>query len=76
MYTAKIFTNGGSQAVRLPKEYQFATGEVLVNRVGDVVMLFPPDRGWDIMAQSLDQFTPDFMAERDQPRVAEEREPL
>jgi antitoxin VapB len=76
MYTAKIFTNGGSQAVRLPKEYQFSSNEVLVNRVGDVVMLFPPDRGWDIMEESLKHFTPDFMAERDQPSAAEERDPF
>ncbi len=66
MYTAKVFANGGSQAVRLPKEYQFSTDEVIVNKVGDVVMLFPPDRGWDIMEESLKHFTPDFMAERGQ----------
>jgi antitoxin VapB len=76
MKTAKIFTNGGSQAVRLPKEYQFSTDEVCVNRIGDMVVLFPKEKGWDIMAQSLEHFTPDFMADRDQPRVAEERDPL
>ena len=74
MYTAKVFANGGSQAVRLPKEYQFSTDEVIVNKVGDVVMLFPPDRGWDIMEESLKHFTPDFIAERDQPPAPEERE--
>lgn len=76
MYTAKVFANGGSQAVRLPKEYQFASGEVIVNKIGDVVMLFPPDRGWDIMEESLAHFTPDFMAERNQPPAAEERDPF
>jgi len=76
MYTAKIFTNGGSQAVRLPKEYQFSTKEVCVNRVGDLVMLYPKDKGWEILEQSLEQFTPDFMAERDQPPQADERDLL
>jgi len=76
MYTAKIFTNGGSQAVRLPKEYQFAASEVCVNRIGDMVVLFPKEKGWDILEQSLEQFPEDFMAERDQGGPVEERESL
>ena len=76
MYTAKIFTNGGSQAVRLPKEYQFATSEVCVNRIGDMVVLYPKEKGWDILEQSLEQFPEDFMAERDQGGPVEERESL
>ena len=76
MNTAKVFPNGGSQAVRLPKEYQFATDEVYVNKVGGVVMLFPRDKGWEILVQSLDHFTEDFMAERDQGEAAEDRTAL
>ncbi len=34
MMTAKVFENGRSQAVRLPKEYRFNTDEVAVNRIG------------------------------------------
>jgi antitoxin VapB len=73
MNTAKVFPNGRSQAVRLPKEYQFATDEVFVNKVGGVVMLFPREKAWEILAQSLDHFTRDFMAERDQGGPAEQR---
>lgn len=76
MNTAKVFANGGSQAVRLPKEYQFSTDEVFVNRIGDMVVLFPKEKGWDILAQSLEHFPEDFMAERDQGGPAEERESL
>ena len=41
MMTAKLFENGRSQAVRLPKEYRFQGDEVLVNKIGDVVLLMP-----------------------------------
>jgi antitoxin VapB len=32
---AKVFMNGRSQAVRLPKAFRFGTGEVTVERLGD-----------------------------------------
>ena len=66
MKTARLFVNGRSQAVRLPKEFQFTGDEVYVNKVGGVVMLLPHDVGWDALAESLAHFTEDFMAEREQ----------
>ena len=41
MMTAKLFENGRSQAVRLPKEYRFSGDEVAINTVGDIVILMP-----------------------------------
>lgn len=41
MKTAKIFQNGQSQAVRLPKEFRFADNEVYIKRSGRVVHLIP-----------------------------------
>ena len=41
METARIFTNGGSQAVRLPKSCRFTDNEVFINHVGNVVILYP-----------------------------------
>jgi antitoxin VapB len=38
---AKIFKNGQSQAVRLPKEFRFDTDEVFISKEGDKVILFP-----------------------------------
>jgi antitoxin VapB len=76
MNTAKIFQNGRSQAVRLPKEFQFDTDEVYVNKVGEMVILFPRDKGWDVLAKSLEHFTDDFMAERDQPAENQKRKTL
>ena len=46
MMTAKLFENGRSQAVRLPKEYRFQGDEVLVNKIGDVVLLMPKGDKW------------------------------
>ncbi len=45
--TAKLFTNGGSQAVRLPKEFRFAGDEVVIRRHGRGVLLEPLEpRAW------------------------------
>ncbi|MBI4558179.1 MAG: AbrB/MazE/SpoVT family DNA-binding domain-containing protein [Candidatus Hydrogenedentes bacterium] len=76
MNTAKVFPNGRSQAVRLPQEFQFSTDEVYVNKVGGVVMLFPRTKAWEALARSLDHFTDDYMAERDQGQAAERRRKL
>ena len=72
MNTAKLFVNGRSQAVRLPKEYRFDDDEVIVNKLGDVVMLFPRRKGWDIMAQAIERFSDDAL-NRNQPREAQKR---
>ena len=74
--TAKIFRNGASQAVRLPKEFRFDADEVCIKRVGSAVILFPKDAAWDLMADAVGKVDDDFMAERNQPRRAEERKPL
>jgi antitoxin VapB len=64
---AKLFQNGASQAVRLPKECRFEGGEVYVKQVGRAVVLLPLDGAWDTLRESLELFTEDFMAERAQP---------
>lgn len=65
--TAKLFRNGQSQAVRLPREFAFPGKEVYVRRVGRNVLLVPKDDPWGALAAALDLFTEDFMAARDQP---------
>ena len=62
MMTAKLISNGGSQAVRLPKSCRFEGAEVNVNRVGDAVVLTPKGEGvFAAMASALDLFTEDFL---------------
>jgi antitoxin VapB len=74
--TAKLFKNGASQAVRLPKEFRFDADEVYIKRVGSTVLLFPKNAAWDLMAHAIDNFDEDFMLERNQPPRAERRKPL
>ena len=47
MKTAKLFLNGQSQAVRLPKEYRFSGSEVGIRKVGEIILLFPKDDVWE-----------------------------
>lgn len=74
--TAKVFTNGGSQAVRLPKDFRFDTDEVDVNRMGKIVILVPKENRWAGLLQSLDMFTDDFMKDGRGDLKTEEREAL
>jgi antitoxin VapB len=63
MQTAKLFQNGRSQAVRLPKECKFEGNDVLVQKVGDSVIIFPKDKVWETFLNGLNGFTDDFMKE-------------
>lgn len=75
MRTAKLFRNGQSQAVRLPKEFRFEGDEVYVKKQGDAVVLLPKKNAWESLVRSLDLFTDDFMSERGQ-LPAQERDAL
>ncbi len=44
--TARVFMTNRSQAVRLPKEFQFATDEVFIRKEGEDVILSPRPRDW------------------------------
>lgn len=61
MQSAKLFINGRSQAVRLPKEFQFSGNDVLIQKVGDAVILLPHDKSWEVFLHGLNSFTEDFM---------------
>lgn len=75
MKTAKIFKNGQSQAVRLPKEFRFDDTEVFIKKSGDIVHLIPRSASWNSLFDSLSKFSSDFMEERVQPEL-EKRETL
>ena len=67
METAKLFMNGRSQAVRLPKGFRFEGEEVFVKKVGNAVVLLPRRDSWETLYESLEAFSEDFMEERGQP---------
>ncbi|NWG20242.1 MAG: antitoxin [Chloroflexi bacterium] len=73
MDTAKLFQNGKSQAVRLPKEYRFDGTTVYIKKMGNAVILIPERNSWQSLFDSLDLFSEDFLADRAQP-VLETRE--
>ncbi len=69
MQSAKLFTNGRSQAVRLPKAFRFeGVREVSIERDGDAVILRPLKRpSIEELIAALDEFEPGFQLEREQP---------
>jgi len=75
MKVAKLFKNGQSQAVRLPKEFRFEGTQVFIKRVGNAVLLLPEQDSWQVLFDSLGLFSDDFMETREQPKQ-QEREDL
>jgi len=75
MDSAKLFQNGQSQAVRLPKEYRFHGNEVFIKKAHNAVILIPKEDSWRSFVESLNEFTEDYMSERSQPPL-QEREGL
>ena len=72
MKKAKLFKNGNSQAVRLPKAFQLPGNEVKIYKNGDRIILEPTKMTWDVMFEALSEFPDDFMEEgRNQPRMQE-----
>ena len=76
MKTAKLFKNGRSQAVRLPKEFRMTGDEVYIKKQGEAIILLPKVGTWKILFDSLGHFAKDFKMERNQPRETQVREPL
>ena len=68
MKTARLFQNGQSQAVRLPKEFRFNGNEVFIKKSGNAVVLIPLVDSWQSLIDSLDKFTKDYMTDRAQPK--------
>lgn len=61
---ARLFANGGSQAVRLPAEYRFDCSEVMIEKVGDVVLLKPVRKDWDEFFDAPEVAPADFLSDR------------
>ena len=76
MMTAKVFKNGRSQAIRLPKECRFSSDEVVVNKIGDIVILLPKQNKWDSFMRAVDLFSDDFMADGRARDIVQEHEAI
>ena len=63
--SARLFINGRSQAVRIPKAYQFTgVSEVLIRKEGDALIIVPARKTWPSYADEAPSVGADFMAER------------
>ena len=70
MKTVKVFKSGNSQAVRIPREYQITEEELVINKIGNTIILFPHDDPWKLFTNSLQEFSDDFFADgRKQPAM-------
>ncbi|NKB71737.1 MAG: AbrB/MazE/SpoVT family DNA-binding domain-containing protein [Candidatus Latescibacteria bacterium] len=75
METAKLFLNGRSQAVRLPKAYRFDGDEVYIKKIAGGVLLMPKKKSvWDLWEKNLMKYEEPLMAERNQPEDQQQRE--
>ncbi|NBI68354.1 AbrB/MazE/SpoVT family DNA-binding domain-containing protein [Pseudoflavonifractor sp. 60] len=76
METAKVFENGRSQAVRLPKKFRFNTDEVVVQQLGEAVLLVPKEALWKTFMDGLEGFTDDIFENGREQDALEERDTL
>lgn len=67
MDTAKIFENGKSQAIRIPKAYRLKGKEVNITKIGDAIIILPKKDIWESFEEGLNSFTDDFLTDRHQP---------
>ena len=76
MDTAKIFENGRSHAVRLPQKYRFNADEVVIQRLGDAVLLVPKESLWNTFMDGVNSFTEDIFENGRDQGGQEERDSL
>lgn len=77
METAKLFTNGRSQAVRLPKEFRLEGKEVFIKKTGAGILILPKNQSvWDAWEEMLLKGGEPLLAERSQPNDQQKREGL
>jgi antitoxin VapB len=70
MKTTKVFKSGNSQAVRIPREYQINEKEVIINKIGNTIIIFPSDDPWELFKKSLREFSGDIFSNgRKQPEM-------
>jgi len=76
-HLAKVFLNGRSQAIRIPKDFRVDSNEVYIEKVGETLVITPKKKNhWDTLFETLKQVdTSDFMNERVQPPL-DKREDL
>jgi antitoxin VapB len=57
----------GSQAINIPDSFKINDDKVYIKKIGNVIYLIPFHNPWQNLVDSLSEFTPDFMNDRNQP---------
>ena len=73
METAKIFDNGKSQIVQLPEKFRFTVDEVVVQQLGEAIILVPKEALWQTFTEGLNGFTDDIFDEGREQGTQEKR---
>ena len=60
MEIAKIFEDGKSQMVELPNQIRFNVDEVVVQQLGEAIILVPKEALWQTFMEGLNGFTDDI----------------
>lgn len=75
MQTVKVFKSGNSQAVRLPKEFAVDDSELIIQKIGNSIILTSKKDPWESFRNSIDKFSDDvFSGGREQPEQQEREE--
>lgn len=74
METAKLFINGRSQAVRIPKAFRFEGTEVYIKKTSEGVLLIAKDNStWDVWEKNLLKYDEPLLVKRNQPSKQQKR---
>ena len=73
MVKTKTFNSGNSQALRIPKDYRFDKENIIVNKIGKVLIAYEEDDRYSLLMESLHMFTDDYLSEGrpEQPKLDE-----
>ncbi|MBK8550664.1 MAG: AbrB/MazE/SpoVT family DNA-binding domain-containing protein [Ignavibacteria bacterium] len=69
MDTIKIEHKGKKQILNIPSKYNFEEDEVYIKKIGNSLVIQPVKNPWNVLINSLDKFSEDFMSKRDQPEL-------
>ncbi len=74
MLATRVFQNGNSQAIRIPQELRTDKKDYLINKIGEVYVIYPKDDPWAASRNIVGTFPEDFMSDRNQPPYNDIRE--
>ena len=68
MITTKVFQNGNSQALRIPREMRTDIKNYYIRKVGEIYIAYPANDPWTTVREAIGAFPENFMEERNQPK--------